>query len=57
MDDLKLDNAQADTTSIFTGEDEQFAWSRLVSRLNEMQTEEYWARAQARAQARAGTSA
>lgn len=28
--------------SIFTGEEEVFAFQRTVSRLTEMQTEEYW---------------
>uniref|UniRef100_A0A8W8JFW5 Lactation elevated protein 1 n=1 Tax=Magallana gigas TaxID=29159 RepID=A0A8W8JFW5_MAGGI len=43
MDDLgiqeKSDLAQS---SIFTGEEELFAFERTVSRLTEMQTEEYW---------------
>lgn len=43
MDDLGI---QADSdksrASIFTGEEELFAFSRTVSRLTEMQTEEYW---------------
>lgn len=29
-------------SSIFTGEEELFAFSRTVSRLTEMMTEEYW---------------
>lgn len=29
--------------SIFTGEEELFAFDRTISRLTEMQTEEYWA--------------
>lgn len=45
MDDLNLTIKAATATSIFTGEDEAFAWSRLVSRLNEMQSEQYWERA------------
>lgn len=28
--------------SIFTGEEELFAYDRTVSRLSEMQTQEYW---------------
>lgn len=42
MDDLKLDMTAVDKTNIFTGEDEVFAWQRLVSRLGEMQSVEYW---------------
>ena len=34
------DNEKA---SLFTGEEELFAFQRVVSRLVEMQTEEYWA--------------
>ena len=33
------ENAQA---SIFTGEEEMFAFERVRSRLAEMQTDEYW---------------
>ena len=29
-------------SSIFTGEEELFAWDRTVSRLTEMQTAQYW---------------
>jgi len=29
-------------SSIFTGEEEMFAWDRTVSRLTEMQTAQYW---------------
>lgn len=32
----------ASSLSIFTGEEEVFAFQRTVSRLTEMQTEEYW---------------
>ncbi|XP_065907646.1 AFG1-like ATPase [Dysidea avara] len=43
MDDLNIqegsDNAKA---SIFTGEEEMFAFNRTISRLMEMQTKEYW---------------
>jgi protein AFG1 len=42
MDDLKLNKEDALSASIFSGEDERFAWRRLVSRLHEMQTAEYW---------------
>eukprot|EP00126_Sphaerothecum_destruens_P007532 Sdes_comp19890_c0_seq1m12220 len=40
MDDLGL-TAHTATSSIFTGEDEAFAFERLLSRLHEMQTQEY----------------
>ncbi|XP_017772064.1 PREDICTED: putative ATPase N2B [Nicrophorus vespilloides] len=43
MDDLKLgkgdDNLRA---NVFTGDEEIFAFERTVSRLSEMQTQEYW---------------
>ena len=39
-DDLGL--AAADAPSLFTGEDEVFAFRRTVSRLAEMQTQPYW---------------
>ena len=42
MDDLNLNMDDLDEASIFTGEDEVFAWQRLVSRLGELQSEEYW---------------
>ena len=29
-------------SSLFTGEEEMFAWDRTVSRLTEMQTAQYW---------------
>jgi len=43
MDDLgiKLDSDGA-KASIFTGEEEQFAFDRTISRLSEMQSKEYW---------------
>ncbi|CAE1275747.1 AFG1 [Acanthosepion pharaonis] len=43
MDDLGI-SAMSDIgkSSIFTGEEELFAFSRTVSRLTEMMTEEYW---------------
>ncbi|KXJ27461.1 Lactation elevated protein 1, partial [Exaiptasia diaphana] len=43
MDDLQLstDNIDANA-SIFTAEEEIFAFKRTVSRMAEMQTEEYW---------------
>ena len=31
-----------ETASLFTGEEEIFAFERVASRLIEMQTEEYW---------------
>ena len=35
--------SENETASIFTGEEELFAFDRVKSRLTEMQTEEYWA--------------
>ncbi|XP_012269193.2 putative ATPase N2B [Athalia rosae] len=43
MDDLKISIGSEDhKSSIFTGEEELFAFDRTVSRLSEMQTREYW---------------
>ncbi|KAK4305972.1 hypothetical protein Pmani_022166 [Petrolisthes manimaculis] len=44
MDDLGLKECSNETRelSIFTGEEELFAFDRTVSRLTEMMTEEYW---------------
>ncbi|MCJ8736767.1 hypothetical protein PDJAM_G00016300 [Pangasius djambal] len=42
IDDLGLKRDAANSLSIFTGEEEVFAFQRTVSRLTEMQTEEYW---------------
>ncbi|KAK9534058.1 hypothetical protein VZT92_009133 [Zoarces viviparus] len=42
MDDLGLKRDEASSLSIFSGEEEMFAFQRTVSRLTEMQTEEYW---------------
>ncbi|KAI5618957.1 lactation elevated 1a [Silurus asotus] len=42
IDDLGLKRDAAGSLSIFTGEEEVFAFQRTVSRLTEMQTEEYW---------------
>ncbi|XP_074548295.1 AFG1 like ATPase a isoform X1 [Halichoeres trimaculatus] len=42
MDDLGLKREEASALSIFSGEEEQFAFQRTVSRLTEMQSEEYW---------------
>eukprot|EP01135_Chromosphaera_perkinsii_P009253 Nk52_evm5s1705 gene=Nk52_evmTU5s1705 len=47
MDDLGL-TAHTATSSIFTGEDEVFAFERLLSRLQEMQSEDYWEEADER---------
>ncbi|CAH1800215.1 unnamed protein product [Owenia fusiformis] len=44
MDDLGINqNDELAKSSIFTGEEEIFAFQRTISRLTEMQTEEYWA--------------
>ncbi|EDO33877.1 predicted protein, partial [Nematostella vectensis] len=44
MDDLSLSSDSADNSkaSIFTAEEEIFAFERTVSRITEMQTEQYW---------------
>ncbi|XP_058470735.1 AFG1 like ATPase a [Solea solea] len=42
MDDLGLKREEASSLSIFSGEEEMFAFQRTVSRLTEMQTEDYW---------------
>lgn len=42
MDDLQISDKDV---SIFSGEEEMFAFERTVSRLNEMQSENYWAQA------------
>eukprot|EP00118_Oscarella_pearsei_P016811 m.163410 g.163410 ORF g.163410 m.163410 type:complete len:464 (+) comp38852_c0_seq27:3064-4455(+) len=42
MEDLGLTKEQAGEMSIFTGAEEVFAFERTVSRLTEMQTEQYW---------------
>ncbi|XP_004468471.1 AFG1-like ATPase isoform X1 [Dasypus novemcinctus] len=42
MDDLGLSQDSMEGLSIFTGEEEIFAFQRTVSRLTEMQTEQYW---------------
>ncbi|XP_036625082.1 AFG1-like ATPase isoform X2 [Trichosurus vulpecula] len=42
MDDLGLSQDSAETLSMFTGEEEIFAFHRTMSRLTEMQTEQYW---------------
>ncbi|KAM8737733.1 AFG1 like ATPase a [Acanthopagrus schlegelii] len=42
MDDLGLKRDEASSLAIFSGEEERFAFQRTVSRLTEMQTEEYW---------------
>ncbi|XP_058691543.1 AFG1-like ATPase isoform X2 [Poecile atricapillus] len=42
MDDLDLSQDSAKGLSMFTGEEEVFAFQRTLSRLTEMQTEQYW---------------
>lgn len=42
MDDLDLSQDSAKGLSVFTGEEEIFAFQRTLSRLTEMQTEQYW---------------
>ncbi|XP_040524587.1 AFG1-like ATPase [Gallus gallus] len=42
MDDLDLSQDSAKGLSMFTGEEEIFAFQRTISRLTEMQTEQYW---------------
>ncbi|XP_071954880.1 AFG1-like ATPase isoform X2 [Antedon mediterranea] len=43
MDDLGIEQrSELSKASIFTGEEEKFAWERTYSRLMEMQTEAYW---------------
>lgn len=43
MDDLSITKDSADANAaIFTGEEEMFACDRSLSRIMEMQTEEYW---------------
>ncbi|XP_027751279.1 AFG1-like ATPase isoform X2 [Empidonax traillii] len=42
MDDLDLSQDSAKELSMFTGEEEVFAFQRTLSRLTEMQTEQYW---------------
>lgn len=43
MDDLGIEmNSSEAKTSIFTGEEELFAFDRTISRLSEMQGKEYW---------------
>ncbi|XP_047935134.1 AFG1-like ATPase isoform X2 [Anser cygnoides] len=42
MDDLDLSQDSAKELSMFTGEEEIFAFQRTISRLTEMQTEQYW---------------
>lgn len=43
MDDLKM-GANDATANVFTGEEEIFAFDRTISRLSEMQSEDYWNR-------------
>ncbi|KAJ3613541.1 hypothetical protein NHX12_019788 [Muraenolepis orangiensis] len=42
MDDLGLKRDSSSNLSMFTGEEEVFAFQRTLSRLTEMQTEQYW---------------
>ncbi|XP_063674793.1 AFG1-like ATPase isoform X2 [Bolinopsis microptera] len=42
MDDLQLTKKEAMAMSLFTGEDELFAHKRALSRLSEMQCNDYW---------------
>ena len=42
MDDLQLTMEEAKAMSLFTGEDELFSHKRALSRLNEMQCNDYW---------------
>ncbi|XP_078398660.1 AFG1-like ATPase isoform X1 [Cetorhinus maximus] len=42
IDDLGLNHTKAEDISIFSGAEEIFAFQRTVSRLTEMQTEQYW---------------
>ncbi|XP_042667573.1 AFG1-like ATPase isoform X1 [Centrocercus urophasianus] len=42
IDDLDLSQDSAKGLSMFTGEEEIFAFQRTISRLTEMQTEQYW---------------
>ncbi|ENN80208.1 hypothetical protein YQE_03360, partial [Dendroctonus ponderosae] len=41
MDDLKIGDKDL-TSNIFTGDEEIFAFDRTISRLSEMQSEDYW---------------
>ena len=42
IDDLGLSSSEGKSLSFITGEDEVFAFSRAVSRITEMQTQQYW---------------
>ncbi|KAI7805079.1 lactation elevated 1a, partial [Triplophysa rosa] len=42
LDDLGISRDAGSSLAIFTGEEEVFAFQRTLSRLTEMQTEEYW---------------
>ena len=41
MDDLNMDMSDVGNSSIFSGQEELFAFARLLSRLSEMQTKPY----------------
>ena len=45
MDDLSALHPSSVTSTLFTGEEEVFAFRRTVSRMYELQTAEYWASA------------
>ena len=40
--EIAFDKSGHATASIFTGEEEIFAYDRTVSRLTQMRTQEYW---------------
>lgn len=43
MDDLKIEHGTSESSSsVFTGEEELFAYDRTLSRLAEMQSQQYW---------------
>ncbi|XP_075718360.1 AFG1-like ATPase [Rhinoderma darwinii] len=42
LDDLEINQDSSGGLSMFTGEEEIFAFQRTVSRLTEMQTDQYW---------------
>lgn len=42
LDDLALSGEAAERLTLFTAEEEIFAFQRTVSRIMEMQTEKYW---------------
>ncbi|XP_040284785.1 AFG1-like ATPase isoform X2 [Bufo bufo] len=42
LDDLEINQEVSEELSMFTGEEEIFAFQRTLSRLTEMQTDQYW---------------